>query len=59
MIRQKTFIAKDYISLRTKIHTWLEKNPGTTITSTDEYARPRKKGSGKERVIVVDYTRIR
>ena len=55
MIRQKTFTGPTYIFLRSRVHKWLEKNPRGRVLHTIEYNAERKKGSGMERVLVVQY----
>ena len=59
MIRQKTFIGKDYISLRTKIHKWLEKKQNIRILNTTEFPAHPQKNRKPERIIVVQYELIR
>ena len=58
MIRQKTFTGFTYIPLRTKVNKWLMKNPGVRVLHTIEYTAHRKKGSGMERVVIVQYEKV-
>ena len=57
MIQFRTFHGPDYISLRTKIHAWLEKRPQVRVLHTFGHDVRRKDGSIVERVIVVQYER--
>ena len=55
MIQFRTFHGPDYISLRTKIHKWLENDRAIRVLHTFEHPVKRKDGSVLEKVIVVQY----
>ena len=58
MIQSRTFSGPDYVSLRTKVHKWLEKDRTIRALRTFERAVKHKDGSVVVKVIVVQYENI-